>query len=350
MALTLVSVGRKYRPLASLGVSRHPRDQQKELAMSSIEIRRITATPGAEHVVGLTAGTLRPPFSNEAVVRVKAFSMNRGELGRARGGAEPGMQIGWDFAGTVETAATDGSGPAAGTRVVGFSTAMEGWAELVSVRTPFIAPIPDGVSDAQAATLPVAGLTALHAVDAATALIGRKALITGATGGVGMFATQLALIGGAETVAQVRRADQVAFVETLGDCTPLVSADGAGLGDPGSYRLVVDGVSGAILEAGIKALAPDGICVCYGVTAAPEISIEVRPFMFSGQAKVMGFYLYSQAEITPPSDNLPRLLRLVAAGRLSCGIEREASWEESGAMASALLDRTFSGKAVLHVG
>ena len=88
---------------------------------------------------------------------------------------------------------------------------------------------------------------------------------------------------------------------------------GSGLGDPGSYRLVVDGVSGPILEAGIKALAPDGICVCYGITSAPDIAIEVRPFMFSGQAKVMGFYLYSQAEITPPSDNLPRLLRLVAA-------------------------------------
>ena len=317
--------------------------------MSSSEIRRVTATPGGEHVVAVTSGPHRPPFSNEAVIRVTAFSMNRGELGRARNAEAPGIQIGWDFAGTIEAVATDGSGPAAGTRVVGFSTWMEAWAEFVSIPTTHIAPIPDAVSDAQAATLPVAGLTALHSVDAATALIGRKALITGATGGVGMFATQLALIGGAETVAQVRRADQMAFVEALGNCTPVVSADGSGLGDPGTYRLVVDGVSGPILEAGIKALAPDGVCVCYGITSAPEISIEVRPFMFSGQSKVMGFYLYSQAEITPPSDNLPRLLRLVADGRLNCGIEREASWDEAGRVAQDLLDRTFSGKAVLHV-
>lgn len=313
------------------------------------DIRRITATPGGEHVIAITSGTPRQPFSNEAVIRVTAFSMNRGELGRARNAEGPGIQIGWDFAGTIETVAADGSGPSAGTRVVGFSTRMEAWAELVSIPTTHIAAIPDAVTDAQAATLPVAGLTALHSVDAATALIGRKALITGATGGVGMFATQLALIGGAETVAQVRRADQIPFVEALGNCTPVVSADGSGLGDPGSYRLVVDGVSGPILEAGIKALAPDGICVCYGITSAPEIAIEVRPFMFSGQAKVMGFYLYSQAEITPPSDNLPRLLRLVADGRLDCGIEREASWGESGRMAQDLLDRKFNGKAVLYV-
>ena len=316
---------------------------------NTTQIRRVTATPGGAHVIAVTTGALRQPFSNEAVVRVTAFSMNRGELGRARNAEAPDIQIGWDFAGTIETVAADGSGPVGGTRVVGFSTRMEAWAELVSIPTTHIAPIPDAVSDAQAATLPVAGLTALHSVDAATALIGRKALITGATGGVGMFATQLALIGGAETVAQVRRADQVGFVEALGDCTPVVSADGSGLGDPGTYRLVVDGVSGPILEAGIKALAPDGICVCYGITSAAEISIEVRPFMFSGQAKVMGFYLYSQAEVTPPSDNLPRLLRLVADGRLNCGIKREGSWDEAGRMAQDLLDRKFSGKAVLHV-
>jgi NADPH:quinone reductase len=316
---------------------------------TATEIRRVTATPGADHVVAVTAGALRQPFSNEAVIRVAAFSMNRGELGRARNAEAPEIQIGWDFAGVVETAAGDGSGPTVGTRVVGFSTRMEAWAELVSIPTTHIAPIPDDVTNAQAATLPVAGLTALHSVDAATALIGRKALITGATGGVGMFATQLALIGGADTVAQVRRADQVSFVESLGDCTPLVTDDGSGIGDPGTYRLVVDGVSGPILEAGIKALGPDGICVCYGITAAPEISIEVRPFMFSGQAKVMGFYLYSQAEITPPSDNLPRLLRLVADGRLNCGIERETTWDEVGQTAQGLLERDFSGKAVLHI-
>ena len=52
--------------------------------------------------------------------------MNRGELNRAKNTADNKMQIGWDIAGTVDMAAVDGSGPTAGTRVVGFSTQMEG--------------------------------------------------------------------------------------------------------------------------------------------------------------------------------------------------------------------------------
>ena len=275
--------------------------------------------------------------------------MNRGELNRARHSTTPDMQVGWDFVGVIETPAADGSGPPGGTRVVGFSTRMEAWAERVSVHTSYLAPVPDDVTDAEAATLPVAGLTALHAVDAATGLLGRRALITGASGGVGLFAVQLARLAGAEIVAQLRRADQIPFIEKRGPCTTIVTADGSGLEHSGGYRLVVDGVSGPILEAGIRALAPDGICVCYGVTAAPEISVAVRPLMFSGQARIMGFYLYSKAESDPPAENLPRLLSLVASGKLDCGIEIEAPWTEAGQVANSLLAREFNGKAVLHV-
>ncbi|MDE0406263.1 MAG: alcohol dehydrogenase, partial [Alphaproteobacteria bacterium] len=67
----------------------------------------------------------RPPFSNEALVRVSAFSLNRGEVRRAERADRP-IRIGWDIAGTVETAAADGSSPPEGTRVVGFSPRMEG--------------------------------------------------------------------------------------------------------------------------------------------------------------------------------------------------------------------------------
>ena len=52
------------------------------------------------------------------------------------------MQIGWDFSGLIEQEALDGSGPSVGTRAAGFSTRMEGWAELVSIPTTHIAKIP----------------------------------------------------------------------------------------------------------------------------------------------------------------------------------------------------------------
>src|SRR5438552_12733024 len=101
------------------------------------------------------------PGRGEAVVRVRAISLNRGEVRRA-GMAVAGWRPGWDLAGEVERAAADGSGPRVGARVVGLLP--EGaWAERVAVATHALAALPDQVTFSQAATFPVAGLTGPHA-------------------------------------------------------------------------------------------------------------------------------------------------------------------------------------------
>ena len=311
-------------------------------------ITAVVAATDGSGIVDRAQIALREPFSNEAVVKVSAFSVNRGECRRAQRSDTP-IQIGWDFTGKVERAAADGSGPVAGARVVGFSPRMEAWAEKVCIDTNYIAPIPETVSDAQAATLPVAGLTALHSVDAGSCTLGNKALITGATGGVGLFAVQLARLAGAEVFAQVRRSDQVAFLEQLGPCVPIVSSDGEGIGEYGPFLLVVDGISGGTLNAGIKALSPDGMAVVYGVSDVPEIPLNISHFMTRGLARILGFHLYKKSESHPPSEHLGRLLRLMAADRLHCPLGREASWDEIDSVAQDLIDRKFSGKAVLHI-
>ena len=71
------------------------------------------------------------PAPNEALVRVAAISLNRGEIRRSTT-AEAGWQPGWDLAGVIEISAADGSGPAAGTRVVGF-VRSGGWGELANL-------------------------------------------------------------------------------------------------------------------------------------------------------------------------------------------------------------------------
>ena len=100
------------------------------------------------------------PAPNEAVVAVEAISLNRGEVNAARS-APDGIRLGWDLAGTVLTAAADGSGPRQGARVVGL-VRQHGWAQRVAVPTAYLAPIPDTLTTTAASTLPVAGLTALH--------------------------------------------------------------------------------------------------------------------------------------------------------------------------------------------
>ena len=78
----------------------------------------------------------------------------------------------------TETAAADGSGPKPGTRVVGILPSGA-WSERVNCRTHAVAALPDAVEDAAAATLPVAGLTALHALRQGGLLLGRKVLVDG---------------------------------------------------------------------------------------------------------------------------------------------------------------------------
>ena len=95
----------------------------------------------------------RAPAPHEALVAVKAFSLNRGELRSFRNNEE-GWIPGQDISGIVLQQAADGSGPPAGARIVALMDEF-GWAERAAVPTRRIALLPDIVSFAAAAALPV---------------------------------------------------------------------------------------------------------------------------------------------------------------------------------------------------
>jgi NADPH:quinone reductase len=142
-------------------------------------VRAVVVDPSSEARLAIRDVALPPAAPDDVTVRVTAISLNRGEVNRALSASEAGARPGWDFSGVVEAQAADGSGPAVGTRVVGM-LATGAWAERVCAPSNSVAPLPDGVSDAQAATLPVAGLTALHALRQGGLLLGRKVLVDGA--------------------------------------------------------------------------------------------------------------------------------------------------------------------------
>jgi NADPH:quinone reductase len=96
---------------------------------------------------------------------------------------------GQDIAGVVVRQAASAEGPAVGTGAVAL-VEDSGWAERVAVPNRRMAVLPDEVGFPEAATLPVAGLTALRALRHGGALVGRRVLITGAAGGVGTLAVQ----------------------------------------------------------------------------------------------------------------------------------------------------------------
>ena len=221
-------------------------------------MRAVVTRPGATGSLVIAETAEPSPDSDEALVRVKAFSLNRGEVRRAATRAA-GTMIGWDVVGAVEGPARNGSGPPKGARVVGFSRRVRGWAERIALPTTDIAEIPDNVSDADAATLPVAGLTALYALERCERLLASRVLVTGATGGVGYFACQLARLMGAHVTALLRRQDQQALAKSLGVEETVVSPDGGGLDAVPKFRAIVDGVGGPALGQLLGALTTTGV-------------------------------------------------------------------------------------------
>lgn len=287
------------------------------------------------------------PDSNEVLIRVTAFSLNRGEVRRAET-ANNGTQIGWDTVGIVEQSARDGSGPTTGTRVVGFSRRMQGWAEKVSLPTRDVAAIPDSISDSDAATLPVAALTALYALERCERLLASQVLITGASGGVGHFACQLAGLMGATVTALLRRPDHQALVEATG-ASVIISRDGSGLEHSGPFRSIIDGVGGDQLGQLLSRLEPSGRAVLYGVSGGATSPLPVRDLMSTGDGRIDGFHLYRESEFETAQRGLDRLLALMVDGRLKTLVSVTGDWSEVGTVAAQLIDRDFPGKAVLTV-
>jgi len=313
-------------------------------------IKAIVVDPSAEGRLAVRAAELAPANRDDVTVQVRAISLNRGEVNRAVRQAEAGWRPGWDFVGTVIEAATDGTGPAVGTRVVGLLPSGA-WAEVVRAPSHAVAALPDDVTDAVAATLPVAGLTALHALRQGGLLLGKKVLIDGASGGVGHLACQLAAASGAIVHGHVRnKLFQDMVAEWCGTRT-IVAPDLTAAKPFGPFDLILDSVGGSALGAALSMLRPDGICVTFGVSEAPTSTFESRTFFTTGGTRLYGLALFHElSRVEPASQGLALLAGLVARGLLNPRVEIEAKWTEVGTVARRLLERDFMGKAVLHVG
>jgi NADPH2:quinone reductase len=313
--------------------------------MEGILMRAVVVDPESKANLSLAEVGEPEPGPSESLVRVAAVSLNRGEVRRAEA-AEPGFRPGWDLAGTVERSAPDG--PAEGTRVVGFLPSGA-WGELVAVPTNALAELPDGVSFEEAATLPVAGLTALYALEMGGNLLGKDVLITGASGGAGQFALQLARMAGARVVALVRRPEHEELAREAGAHEVVADEGGTAASEHGPYHLILESVGGEVLGNALSMLAPEGTCVSFGVSGGPEVTFNTQELYLTGGAKLYGFILFHEVTARPASAGLARLVRLIHEDRLKPRIEVEAPWTEVGDVAARLIDRGYTGKAVLRV-
>lgn len=279
----------------------------------------------------------------EALVEVRAFSLNRGELRSFRNNEE-GWVPGQDVAGIVLRQAANGEGPAAGVRVVALTDEF-GWAQRVAVPAHRMAVLPDPVSFVAAATLPVAGLTALRTLRLGGALIGRSVLITGAAGGVGTLAVQIAASSGALVTAVVGAPERGAGLRELGATHIVHHIDDA----QGRFALILELGGGASLAKAIQLVEAKGTIVVYGNSSGTPTSIDFAEFHGAQNARLQSFFYFTSEPEERFAPDLSLLVSLVADGSLQPRVGVERSWREIAQVAEALRDRRVAGKAVLLV-
>jgi NADPH2:quinone reductase len=300
----------------------------------------IVNTPGGAAPIALRQVPEPQPAANEALVAVSAFSLNRGELNLFRTRPE-GWRPGQDISGVVVAAAADGSGPAAGTRVVAL-TDQAGWAERAAVPAHRLAALADQVAFEAAAALPVAGLTALRTLRYGAPLLGKRVLVTGAAGGVGHMAVQLAAASGAQVTAVVGRPEcghhlrgAAAIVEDIDKAE-------------GPFALVLESAGGASLAAAIARVEAKGMVVIFGNSSGAPTALSFRDFAAHQNARIQSFFYFTSEAEERFAPDLALLAARVAEGALVPHLVIR-SWHDLAATAPLLRDRRIPGKAVFRV-
>jgi NADPH:quinone reductase len=297
-------------------------------------------TPGGAAPVELREVAEPQPTPNEALVEVRAFSLNRGEL-RLFEARPEGWRPGQDISGVVLKPAADGSGPAAGTRVVALAD-NAGWAERAAVPAHRMAALPDNVRFEEAAALPVAGLTALRTLRHGGPLLGKRVLITGAAGGVGHMAVQIAARSGARVTAVVGGPERGRHIRGAVEIV-----DGIDRAE-GRFSLILESAGGLSLAAAIARIEVKGTIVIFGNSSGEPTPLTFRDFAEHPNARIQSFSYFTSEPEDRFAPDLALLASLVGDGSLK-PVLAEHSWRDIAKVGPALRDRHIAGKAVFRI-
>ena len=286
------------------------------------------------------------PGANRLVVRVQASSVNPVDNAIAAGMLsgmfehEFPIVLGRDYAGVVEQAGTGVTRYAVGDEVYGFlvhadPTVHDGtWAELIAVGgESSIAHKPAGVDVATAGAAPLAGITAVSAVDALALSEGDALLVVGATGGVGSFAVQLAARAGATVIAPGLPEDED-YLRGLG-VADVLPRDGEVAG--AVRELHPDGVDALLDVVSYAPGAFDGALRNGARVASPNSAAGEGP----GRINVMA---------VPTTENLERLGALLADGTLRVPVQETYDLAHAIDALAALSGTHTQGKLAIRVG
>jgi NADPH:quinone reductase-like Zn-dependent oxidoreductase len=280
------------------------------------------------------------PGPGQVLVRVKAAGINPGEASIRRGlfadrwpATFPSGQ-GSDLAGVVEEVGPKVTNVAVGDEVIGFSEKRSSQAELVLVESGNLVPRPPNVSWEQAGALYVAGTTAYAAVRAVALNSGDTVVVSGAAGGVGSIAVQLAREAGAKVIGLAGEANH----KWLADHSIIPVTYGDGVEDRiraasgGEVDAFIDTFGGGYVELALKfGIAPHRIDTIIDFAAAAKYGVKAEGNSAAATAEVLG-----------------QLAALLAAGRLEIPIAKVYPLADVQDAYRELEQRHTRGKIVLE--
>jgi NADPH:quinone reductase-like Zn-dependent oxidoreductase len=284
---------------------------------------------GSPDVLRFTDVEKPAPKGNEVLVKVQAVSLNRSDwealrgkplYARAMGPFRPRHHIlGSDIAGRVEAVGRTTTMFQPGDDVFAdILSYMGGFAEYVCVPESALAPMPAGMTYEEAAALPQAGAIALQGIwDKGQVQPGQNVLINGAGGGSGMYAVQLAKLGGAE-VTGVDNAEKLEFIRALGadHVIDYTRADFARNGR--RYDLILDLAAHRSALAYKGSLMPGGRYLYVGGSAATLLQVLlVGPLLGRAEGKKLRLLA-----VRLGMQRLAPLVGLCQAGRIVTVIDR----------------------------
>lgn len=295
----------------------------------------------------------------DVLVRVHAAALHRGDVFVARGRPlmlrlafglrRPGLGVpGRDLAGTVVAVGTRVDDLAPGDEVFGW-TARGSLAEYVAAPARNYVRRPAGASMAQAAALTTSGLTALQACrDVARIRPGQRVLVTGASGGVGHLAVQIAKSLGGHVTA-VCSAANLDFVRALGaDRAIDYAAEDVTEGDD-RYDVILDNVEARPLAAMRRILAPEGTLIPNdGAGGGPVLGPLPRILATRLRDTFTRQRLRPFLSLEKHAD-LVALAELVAAGRLMPAVGHTFALDEAAAALAQVASGHTRGKVVVEV-
>jgi NADPH2:quinone reductase len=306
-------------------------------------MRALVADPSATPALALAEVPEPTPGPGQLLVEVAAASINRGEIRTARA-QPPGKVIGWDVAGTVAAVGDGVTGFDAGERVVALSPSGGAFAERAVVPAEWTAPLPGACDFVTASALPVAGVTAVGILRLARVHAGDRVLVTGAAGGVGLFAVQLAVDAKATVTGQAGSQQRAEAVRAAGAEVLVHPGDGSPL--DGQFDVVLDAIGGPMFAPLLQALAPRGRMVVYGNSADAESTFRVELFYPKG-GTIHGFRIFDTVAPDQAVRDLASLAEQVVAGRLDVQVQATAPLSEALRLVRDLYERKVTGKAVI---